>query len=296
MNLSGYKEISCNLCGSKEYKIFSIQENPSVLHPRKVKCKKCGLVYSNPQATFEKLEEYYSNIYAHTGVSKIRKVVKRTKASEEESKEYFRRLNSRQPPGKFLDIGCNVGYMVKAANQMGWEGYGVELSKTYYDYATNVEGLKRIYKGDIFTPQFPDNFFDHLLAWHVIEHVTDAKQFLMEIRRIIKPGRELYIGTPHINGFYITSNRIIAKIKGEHYSVCTSIEHTYEFTPKTIKKILNDCGFQIVKLECYWPSHRERNRNGNWKGKLQDTLADFVASIFPDTKGYHMSILCKCIK
>ena len=103
----------------------------------------------------------------------------------------------------------------------------------------------------------------------------------------------LRIGTPHINSFTSWSNYIIARTKGEYIKCCTSYEHTYEFTPKTIKKMLNKCGFKVEKLECYYPPHRERIRGGNWRGKLQSAIDDLVSFIFPETKGFHMEIVCK---
>ena len=93
---------------------------------------------------------------------------------------------------------------------MGWEGYGVELSKTYYDYSVKVAGLKNIYRGDIFSAEFPNNYFDYVLSWHSIEHVPNAKNFLLEIHRILKNNKVLRIGTPHINSFIHRINFIIS--------------------------------------------------------------------------------------
>ena len=180
--------------------------------------------------------------------------------------------------------------MVQAAEEMGWEGYGVELSKTYCDYAKNMENLKHIFCGDIFSAQFEDNYFDHIYVWHVIEHVPDPKKFLMEIQRILKPRCELVIGTPHINGFHVKTNYLLRRLRGAYPRQVTIHHHTYEFTPKTIKRMLKDCDFLIINLECYWPPHLAENMNRNWKGKLQDIIADIVAYLFQDTKGYHMRI------
>lgn len=289
---SDYIEVPCSLCGSNKYKIFTLDDTAGVLHPRKVKCTICGLVYANPQASFNRYEEYYSNIYAHSDVGDLEYQINYMRQFKEHHRDYFKDLNSKMTPGKFLDVGCSIGSMVQAAQEMGWEGYGVELSKTYCNYAKNIEGIEHIFCGDIFSAQFKDNYFNHIYMWHVIEHVTDPKKFLMEIQRILKPGGELVIGTPHINGFHIKINYLLKRLRGAYPKQVTVDHHTYEFSPKTIKRILKDCGFLIINLECYWPTNRAENINRNWKGKLQDIIADIVAYFFPDTKGYHMRIEC----
>lgn len=149
MNLPGHIDVPCDLCGNREYKVFTFDKDHCDFQPRKVKCKKCGLVYANPQATFVNLEEYYSNIYpGHE--EDFQSSIRENKKLVEGNKEYFKELNKNRLPGKFLDVGCSTGHSIEAANQMGWEGYGVELSKKYCDYAIEVAGLKNIYRGDIF--------------------------------------------------------------------------------------------------------------------------------------------------
>ena len=38
-----YINVTCILCGSNKYKVFTMDDTPEVLHPIKVKCTKCGL-------------------------------------------------------------------------------------------------------------------------------------------------------------------------------------------------------------------------------------------------------------
>ena len=57
-----YSYVSCNLCGSDNGKIYAIREGikgGNNLHLRRDRCKKCGLVYSNPQASEKTLKTFY---------------------------------------------------------------------------------------------------------------------------------------------------------------------------------------------------------------------------------------------
>ncbi len=44
---------------------------------------------------------------------------------------------------------------------------------------------------------FPDNEFDEIVSYHVIEHVPDPTAFVTELYRITKPGGRIKILTPH---------------------------------------------------------------------------------------------------
>ena len=90
MNLPDYINVSCSFCGSNEYRVYTFDKDHFDLQPRKVKCKKCGLVYANPQATFEKLEDYYSNVYAHSDNTDIKVVEEERKKLVESNKGFFR--------------------------------------------------------------------------------------------------------------------------------------------------------------------------------------------------------------
>ncbi|ODS30227.1 MAG: hypothetical protein SCARUB_04669 [Candidatus Scalindua rubra] len=84
MNLPGHIDVPCDLCGNREYKVFTFDKDHCDFQPRKVKCKKCGLVYANPQATFVNLEGYGSNLFNSGHAAKFAKFhEEKTKKSTE---------------------------------------------------------------------------------------------------------------------------------------------------------------------------------------------------------------------
>jgi SAM-dependent methyltransferase len=54
---------------------------------------------------------------------------------------------------------------------------------------------------DRFPYPFRDNSFDGLQAVHVIEHVSDVIKAMEEFHRIVRPGGEVFIVTPHYTDF-----------------------------------------------------------------------------------------------
>ena len=62
------KEINCNLCGQNDTKLLFKSKDRRVNTKNKtifsvVQCKNCGLVYVNPQPSYEELKEFYGENY-----------------------------------------------------------------------------------------------------------------------------------------------------------------------------------------------------------------------------------------
>ncbi|MDD4859887.1 MAG: class I SAM-dependent methyltransferase [Dehalococcoidales bacterium] len=57
------------------------------------------------------------------------------------------------------------------------------------DYVSiDLESPVAMLKMDITNLQFPDNYFDCALVYHVLEHVPEDKKAMTEIYRVLKPG------------------------------------------------------------------------------------------------------------
>lgn len=100
--------------------------------------------------------------------------------------------------GDLLELGCG-------------EGRGVEILT---DSATSYLGLDKIeeviknlqakypdhqFESSVFPPlKLPDNSFDTVVSFQVIEHIKKDQEYLSEIHRILKPGGKAILSTPNI--------------------------------------------------------------------------------------------------
>ncbi|MBU2530377.1 MAG: class I SAM-dependent methyltransferase, partial [Elusimicrobia bacterium] len=242
--------LPCNLCGADNFKIIfnrpynaEISNDLSIFvattdefnnYGRVVKCKNCGLVYTNPRPPKPLLEEGYTtgkdecylsesssrSINAHLSLNTIKRFV---------------------GGGKLLEIGSSVGYFLNAA-RLDFDITGFEPSKWACDIA------KKRFKLDIFNSPFkteylPSENFDVISMVDVIEHLTDPKDTLKKMSGIIKPGGLLYIVTPDING-------LTAKILRSYWWGLRP-SHICYFTPKTLGKMLKELGFKVVLKKSY---------------------------------------------
>nr|WP_321235640.1 methyltransferase domain-containing protein [uncultured Psychroserpens sp.] len=72
-------------------------------------------------------------------------------------------------------------------------------AKTYIstDYMGEFEAMKRL---DIEAIDEPDNHFDIVICYHVLEHIKADKKAMSELFRILKPNGACYIQTPFKEG------------------------------------------------------------------------------------------------
>jgi len=85
--------------------------------------------------------------------------------------------------------------------------------------------------------EFPDDHFDAVTMWHVLEHVHDPRTVLSEVSRILKPNGILLVGVPNFGGFEARFFRD----KWFHLDVPRHVTH---LTKPSLKQALSANGFQ----------------------------------------------------
>ena len=227
------ESIRCPLCNSTNEKYLFSKDGFRV-----VKCNKCELVYINPRLKPDVLEELYNT-------NEISPESYYEKNISQDFKNFTRRLKLiqkyRKKPGKLLDIGCNIGTLMKVAEENGWETVGVEFNKSAAAFGRKRFGLK-ILDRDFMKIKFKPSSFDVVVMNDVIEHVTNPVATLKEVRRILKKGGVLFMSTPNIDAF-------LPKITRSIWLHLKPNEHLIFFTPKTIKVLLDKTGFEMKEWQ-----------------------------------------------
>ena len=106
---------------------------------------------------------------------------------------------------RVLDVGCAYGMHLRFLKQLnpGLELYGVEVARHAADAARRIVGDEKIFWqacGDP-VPQ-PDGFFDVILSFDMIEHISDwteLKKMAAEMGRLLKPDGLAFVETPNYN-------------------------------------------------------------------------------------------------
>jgi ubiquinone/menaquinone biosynthesis C-methylase UbiE len=96
---------------------------------------------------------------------------------------------------KILVVGCGSGLEAAIlAIRLNAEVVGIDLEGGF-----NAEAKKfaRLKVGNALDLSFDDSFFDFVYSYHALEHITEPRLCLSEIRRVLRPGGGYWIGTPN---------------------------------------------------------------------------------------------------
>ena len=239
----------CNLCGNAATQPFATV--PDLLLERLsvtaalVCCTQCGLVYQNPRPTLIEMGQHYPPEYEpytdHAEQRKSNWLLQ--KAIDYGIQKRCRFVTKHKAGGSILDIGCAAGtFMLGMQAQGKWQTYGVEISSEVARLARERHNLN-VFTGTLEEAAFPDQMFDAVTLWDVLEHLHDPTATLREIHRILKSDGLLLIRVPNLASWD-------AKLFGKTWAGLDAPRHLYVFTPDTLTQILATAGFGVVNHSC----------------------------------------------
>ena len=199
-----------------------------------VQCPSCQFVFLNPRPTNESLLSFYQH-YLPEEKSSI-------ESWDKMMKSVFHRaatlLEQYKKNGRLLDVGTGFGFFLAEMKNRGWDVLGVEISKKAIDYARDVLGLT-VHPGPAERVGFPDNYFDAVTGFYLIEHLPHPMAFLRECHRILKPG-----GLLLLRYLYTTPIKSLLYFFGIRNRLYDLPAHLSDFSPKMIQQCLEKIGFE----------------------------------------------------
>jgi len=147
-------------------------------------------------------------------------------------------MDWHRPGGLVLDIGCGSSRILESVP--GMVGLDVSIQKLRFMSRRGCIALR----GSVYTLPFPDGAFDEVIFSQVIEHIPPKPQIMGEVRRILKPGGRLIIGTPDYDRmFWVILEHFYNALKPEAYAH----EHIAHYTLGSMRRLLADNGFEHVR-------------------------------------------------
>jgi len=185
-------------------------------------------------------------------------------------------LIEQYAPGRqLLDFGCAVGSFLSMAKTAGWEARGIDISEYAVSYCRNTLGHEAN-SGELKDVNFPNEEFDVVTMWDVIEHLTDPLAELREVNRILKPGGIVLVDTPNEDSFIRSLARIIYSATGGlvRYPIQKLYHqfHLYYFNRATLSKVFEKSGFEVMYMASR-PIPDAKGRAGVLERLLVNTVA-----------------------
>lgn len=228
---------------AERYCVYSWNVQPMNYELRK--CKACGLVRTWPPPPHEEHAPFRDEAFLGPYLDNV--------ATYEHylSKTVDEIANLKPAPGRLLDIGANIGTIVRLAGARGYDAVGLELNEAAVDYARD-RGLNVIC-APLEAAGLKPRSFDVISMSATAEHIEDFDAELGLCFKLLRPGGLLYVSnSPNYGGFG-------AKLEGDLWYGIQPTGHVWQFTPRTLKQILKRSGFEPFFVRKY-NLHREFGR------------------------------------
>ena len=137
---------------------------------------------------------------------------------------------------KILDIGCgNDKY-----REEGSIVFGIDKYKT--------DCVDKLWDGEKDKIPYPDNYFDKVVSFGALEHISNFKNVMEEIWRIVKPNGKVIIQVPNFNSLVAFS---------EEHKVFFTIDSFSYMEEGHYGNWIYDIRFKIIKNDYVFISNRK---------------------------------------
>ena len=255
-----------------------------------VSCGTCDFTFTNPRPKNENLGGYYkSEMYiSHTNkksdlFSWLYQTVRKHAV-----KSKLNLLNSVSKKGVHLDVGCGTGEFLNACKKFDYTTKGIEPSKLARDQAINNYSLDVSENTNL--NQFTELEFNSISMWHVLEHVPELNNTLVEFNRILSANGKIIIAVPNHKSWD-------AQYYKKHWAAWDVPIHLWHFSKDTINKLFSNHNFRLIKTKpmlfdsFYVSLLSEEFKTGN-KNFIKSFLVGFISNIYGFfTKNGHSSTI-----
>ena len=153
-------------------------------------------------------------------------------------------FHSARGTGRLIDIGCNEGRGLALYRRNGFAAEGLELN-THAAAAARARGFT---VHETWIEDFaPDAPFDVAVLSNVLEHAPDPRAMLRHVRRILRPGGEVWISLPNADSAMIG-------LAGPDWINWHVPFHIVHFTKARLTRLLEEEGFAVREARNITPA------------------------------------------
>ena len=233
---------TCPVCGSVDTRESFQKEEYSYF-----RCHNCYTLFvANPPPAAEIHALYSESYYEATnlGSDDRQGYPSYMQAQESLTKSFINKLElvrSRVPSGRLLDAGAAYGTFLRLTSS-SYECVGLEVSRYAASVAQKQFGVD-VKVGSIeHTSPFPDNYFDVIVMWDIIEHLINPVAALKEAFRILKPGAYIFVSTDDANNW-------LPRLLGSHWWTFGAPLHLCHFSKRGMEIAFERAGnYELVEM------------------------------------------------
>jgi SAM-dependent methyltransferase len=240
---------NCPACGSSLIQpVLSVKDHTVSKQIFSVwQCDHCLLRFTQdvPDAaaigSFYKSENYISHTNTSKGIiSRLYKMVR--KQALKQKRKLVKKVTGIHN-GKLLDVGSGVGAFVNEMHLHGWKTIGLEPDADARKIAQEIFKCDLKDTGELF--HLPENYFDVITLWHVLEHVHDLHGYIDQFKKLLDENGKLIVAVPNYTS-------LDATIYKENWAAYDVPRHLYHFAPQTMELLMRQHGLKSPKYKPMW--------------------------------------------
>lgn len=227
----------CMLCGGSEHRAVFHEFGTDILE-----CRRCHHVFSSFPAEAH-YAGYWDEQLAEPDVFYW---------NDAHARMYqdFARKFLEQRSGRLIDVGCGLGFFLKAIEPFrDWGAHGCEISPEAVRYARETLGLNGVVSGRLEDAGFEPGAFDIITMWDVIEHILEPDALLRCCHALLKPGGVCFMHTPNIR-VQLPKAQLKRLVRGMRRDVgyLQARDHLHHYSTESLRRLLERNGFSRVEF------------------------------------------------
>jgi 2-polyprenyl-3-methyl-5-hydroxy-6-metoxy-1,4-benzoquinol methylase len=208
-----------------------------------LQCPSCGLVFLYPKPSEEALREYYaSDAYRNMYKDPTDPAEFHQRFRYGDTVQRIERtrdlINEKMD---VLEIGAATGFFIEGIKDKVKSVAGIEPNNEFRNYAQKELGLKMY--SNLNAARKDRLEYDIAFMFHVLEHIHNPKDFLINIKRLLKRNGKVYIEVPNVKDVLISLYKVPA-----FRSFYWNYAHLFYFSPETLKLLLQSAGYLIIEM------------------------------------------------
>lgn len=262
------EERECPICMNKEFELIFNKDGFD-----HVKCSSCQFFFVSSVLKDSVLMKHYENEneWVKVMLSDEEKRVNKIMYSQVLN---FLDREKNIDSNLLLDIGSGSGYFLEVAKELSWDPFGIELNKDMLSLAkknglnvTNLSMKHYINEG---------KKFDVITSWYVLEHIKNMKNFIGEMKELIKDNGLLFIAVPQIDALV---NRLYYK----ESPTFAGYSHINFFNKDSLNNFIEPLGFELVAQETHITQLKNIKKYFNRLGVSNNSgVKQFIENLTPE--------------
>ena len=246
-----------------------------------LQCQSCQLLLTSPRPDQQSIGEFYKSeeYISHTGKSNSIFDWIYLKARNYTLSWKHDIITSRKTRGTILDYGCGTGEFINYMANNNWEGSAVEPSK---EARAKIKSQNKNLSVFEKLEELPENKFDIITLWHVLEHVPNPNTLIAQLKEKLKEDGLIFVAVPNHKSYD-------AQHYQSHWAAYDVPRHFWHFSQKNVTRLFDNNQLLLkeilpMKLDAYYVSLLSEKYKNNSKHSLATPIKALLTGLSSNAK------------